>query len=76
MRAALLAMLFVAATAIGCGGETTIENAPPGTVEPGAPVSADRTPAPAIAGVSLTGERISLEGFRGRPVFINVWSSW
>jgi hypothetical protein len=75
MRPVLLAMLFVATTAMGCGGETTAE-APPttATMAPGAP--ADRAPAPAVEGTTLAGERISLEGFRGRPVLINVWSSW
>jgi RTX calcium-binding nonapeptide repeat (4 copies) len=32
--------------------------------------------APAIAGVTLEGRRLSLAAFRGRPVFVNVWSSW
>lgn len=38
--------------------------------------SATRPKAPAISGVSLEGKRISLAQFRGRPVLINVWSSW
>jgi hypothetical protein len=75
--------LVVAATALAtfaaaCGGgrdesatvaTTTVgEAAPPS--EPG------RAAAPAIAGVSLDGDSISLADFRGRPVLINVWSSW
>jgi RTX calcium-binding nonapeptide repeat (4 copies) len=32
--------------------------------------------APAIEGTTLDGERITLASFRGRPVFVNVWSSW
>ena len=36
----------------------------------------DRPKAPAIEGVSLEGARISLADFRGKPVFVNVWSSW
>jgi Ca2+-binding RTX toxin-like protein len=32
--------------------------------------------APAIAGLTLEGRRLSLREFRGRPVLVNVWSSW
>jgi peroxiredoxin len=32
--------------------------------------------APEISGRSLDGETISLGDFRGRPVVVNVWSSW
>jgi len=35
-----------------------------------------RRPAPAVSGVTLDGKRVSLSAMRGRPVFINVWSSW
>lgn len=61
--AVLLALLFAIA---GCGGdaETT---APPATTAAGAGT---------IAGTTLDGEPISLEDFRGKPVFVNVWSSW
>ena len=34
------------------------------------------TPKPPIAGATLTGKRLSLADLRGRPVVINVWSSW
>jgi len=37
---------------------------------------AKRRPAPAIAGITLDGKQLSLTMLRGRPVFINVWSSW
>jgi cytochrome c biogenesis protein CcmG/thiol:disulfide interchange protein DsbE len=34
-------------------------------------------PAPPVAGPELlTGERLTLAQFRGKPVFINVWASW
>jgi hypothetical protein len=36
----------------------------------------DREQAPALVGPSLDGERVELADFRGRPVLINVWSSW
>ena len=35
-----------------------------------------RRPAPATAGVTVTGAKASLAALRGKPVFINVWSSW
>jgi hypothetical protein len=38
--------------------------------------AASRPAAPPIEGTTLDGERISLADFRGRPVFVNVWSSW
>lgn len=34
-------------------------------------------PAPVLSGTSpITGERVSLSDFRGKPVVINVWASW
>ena len=33
-------------------------------------------PGSEIAGETLDGERLSLADFRGKPVFVNVWSSW
>jgi hypothetical protein len=33
-------------------------------------------PKPAIAGVTLDGKRLTLASLRGKPVLINVWSSW
>jgi cytochrome c biogenesis protein CcmG, thiol:disulfide interchange protein DsbE len=35
-----------------------------------------RRPAPQLTGVSLDGKQLSLAKLRGKPVFINVWSSW
>ena len=32
--------------------------------------------APDISGAGLDGEALSLADFRGKPVFVNVWSSW
>ena len=45
------------------------ETAPP-------PDASGRPPAPAIEGTSLDGDPIALADYRGRPVFVNVWSSW
>ncbi len=35
-----------------------------------------RRPAPPLSGVTLDGKQLSLAKLRGKPVFINVWSSW
>ena len=35
-----------------------------------------RRPAPSLIGVTLDGKQLSLAKLRGKPVFINVWSSW
>ena len=35
-----------------------------------------RTQAPRTVGLTLEGERLSLAQLRGKPVFVNVWSSW
>ena len=35
-----------------------------------------RRPAPALMGVTLEGKQLALAKLRGKPVFINVWSSW
>jgi len=39
-------------------------------------MAATREPAPAAAGPTVTGGKASLAALRGKPVFINVWSSW
>lgn len=38
--------------------------------------AATRKPAPATAGPTVTGGKASLAALRGKPVFVNVWSSW
>ena len=52
-----------------CGGEDRA--APPQPIA----TQAART-APEIAGETLDGETLSLGDLRGRPVVVNVWSSW
>lgn len=66
----LLALVAVLALA-GCGsdGSPTPEASPPTAGE--SPVSGTT-----LAGPGLDGEPISLADFRGKPVFVNVWSSW
>ncbi len=38
--------------------------------------AATRRPAPPTAGPTVTGGKASLAALRGKPVFLNVWSSW
>lgn len=42
----------------------------------GGTAAAPRPKAPPIAGLTVTGGTASLEALRGKPVFVNVWSSW
>ena len=68
-------------TLMACGGTSDESVAPqsqpqpPPVVESGSSGAA-REQAPAIAGPSLGGDAISLGDFRGKPVLVNVWSSW
>jgi cytochrome oxidase Cu insertion factor (SCO1/SenC/PrrC family) len=75
MRALGFLLALCALVAAGCGGSAMDEAVPPAETAPRAD-AADRPRAPQIEGVSLDGERISLADFRGKPVFVNVWSSW
>jgi hypothetical protein len=58
----LLAALALAA----CGGEEGSPSPETGSTEPGV----------SLAGQTLDGESLSLEDFRGKTVFVNVWASW
>jgi cytochrome oxidase Cu insertion factor (SCO1/SenC/PrrC family) len=62
----LAAVVFLA----GCGGGDDRDAAPQPIATQAAVV------APEISGTTLDGETISLGDFRGRPVVVNVWSSW
>ena len=42
----------------------------------GAASETTRRLAPPLTGVTLDGRQLSLAKLRGKPVFINVWSSW
>jgi hypothetical protein len=42
----------------------------------GASLAAAPAQAPSTSGVTLEGKRLSLAKLRGRPVIVNVWSSW
>ena len=41
-----------------------------------AAVASSRPTAPRTVGLTLEGKRLSLAEFRGKPVMLNVWSSW
>jgi cytochrome oxidase Cu insertion factor (SCO1/SenC/PrrC family) len=69
----LLLVAALCALLAGCGGESE-ERAMPAETAPAE--AAQRPEAPSLDGVDLDGERISLADLRGRPVLINVWSSW
>ena len=76
MRTLGLLLALCALIAAGCGGDTMEEAAPPPADTTPQAAASNRPPAPVIEGVTLDGETISLADFRGRPVFVNVWSSW
>jgi hypothetical protein len=71
MRTLVLAAALALA-AVGCGGGDESGDA----VSPAAPTVADAAASDPIAGETLDGERLSLADFRGRYLFVNVWSSW
>jgi cytochrome oxidase Cu insertion factor (SCO1/SenC/PrrC family) len=75
VRAAAVLLAFCAVLAAGCGGGME-EATPTAPAEATTGTATNREPAPAIAGETLDGERIALADFRGKPVFVNVWSSW
>ena len=79
MRAlGLLLALVTLATAAACGGERGAQEttaAPPAETE-APPRDTSRAPAPPVEGETLDGETIALADFRGKPVLVNVWSSW
>jgi hypothetical protein len=66
MRPLAVALAVCALVLAGCEGEQE-EAAPPATTE---------APPGTIAGTGLDGEPVSIADLRGRPVLVNVWSSW
>jgi cytochrome oxidase Cu insertion factor (SCO1/SenC/PrrC family) len=71
-----LALATVAAVLLaGCGASEPQES----QQEPSAPAttaSAGAGNGPGIAGTGLDGKQVDVADLRGRPVFVNVWSSW
>ena len=70
-----LGLLAMAADA-GCGSGTDEAVAPAATVTETTPPQTTRETAPPLSGVTFDGDAVTLSDFRGRPVLINVWSSW
>lgn len=66
--------LLVLAIVAGCGTSDEQTAPPQATTTPSS--ASSREEAPSLSGESLAGEAIALDDFRGRPVLINVWSSW
>ena len=77
MRIAVVALLALMVAA-GCGSaEDEAALAEPTRTVTERPASAStREAAPPLSGVTLDGKAIALGAFRGRPLMINVWSSW
>jgi hypothetical protein len=79
VRALTLVVALFALFAAGCGSGSAEEASPttPTSTEAAPPAAAtDRPLAPVIDGTTLDGAAASLDDYRGRAVFVNVWSSW
>lgn len=76
VRALTLVAALCTLVAAGCGSEAGEKAVAPATETITSAEASGRPPAPAIDGVSLEGEPISLADFQGQAVFVNVWSSW
>jgi hypothetical protein len=76
VRATAFLVAICAVVLAGCGGGSMEEVSPPPSETTPSADTGNRPPAPPVEGVSLEGERISLADYRGRAVFVNVWSSW
>ncbi|MBA2331279.1 MAG: hypothetical protein H0V94_00615 [Actinobacteria bacterium] len=65
-------VLLVAVAVAGCGSKD--EAASPTATGPATTLESGS--GPDISGTGLDGEALSVADFRGKPVFVNVWSSW
>jgi hypothetical protein len=66
-----LALILVFALALAaCGGSEGVE--PPSGAATGSAPDAGVS----LSGETLDGESLSLEEYRGKPLFVNVWASW
>lgn len=84
---ALMLVLLITATGVGVawslfgtGSGSATSTQATGAAQFDQPVSefpaADRGAAVALAGTTLTGERLDVAGLRGKVVVVNVWGSW
>jgi hypothetical protein len=76
MRVAVALLVVLIAAGCGSSQEEALPPEQTTTAVEAATPSVDREAAPPLSGESLSGEAIALDDFRGRPVLINVWSSW
>jgi hypothetical protein len=77
-------LVLLAAALAGCGGSESA--APPATTEAVAgtetaagtetTAETETTSSSRVSGTTLDGRSISLDDYRGKPVLVNVWSSW
>jgi hypothetical protein len=68
----VLAALVLVLTLAGCGGDGDEPEQAARSTAPGIEVR----PAPDISGRTLDGKQLGLDDYRGKPVFVVVWSSW
>ena len=75
LRPLLLVAALTAVVLTACGGgDGAATVASPETTQPAErPIEG---PAPPIEGTGLEGEPLSIADHLGRPVLVNVWSSW
>jgi thiol-disulfide isomerase/thioredoxin len=69
--ARLLALLGSLLLLAACGGGSD-----GGRQGEGSATGSASEPGISLSGETLDGESLSLEDFRGKPVFVNVWASW
>ena len=73
-RAWIAAIVGVVATLGAVVGGVVIATGSDSTAAPSATAA---TPAPPVEGVDpVTGKRVSLADYAGKPVVINIWASW
>jgi hypothetical protein len=75
VRPLLLVAALTAIVLTACGGgDGAATVASPETTQPAERPNDE--PGPPIEGAGLDGESLSITDHHGRPVLVNVWSSW